>query len=139
MRKVPVGRKIRIISNSNEHNYIIGGVYTVTHIDESDGTLKAEDSNKIIGNWIRCKDTIPLGTVGWEFIKKVLPADVIEFLGSFDSIEQLELSGDVKDAILLSLPDLHERILKESTKSQKSKMGDVPSEEIGTDPDDIFS
>jgi hypothetical protein len=45
----------------------------------------------------------------------------------------------VKDAILLSLPDLHERILKESTKSQKSKMGDVPSEEIGTDPDDIFS
>ncbi len=139
MRKVPVGRKIRIVSNSNEHNYIIGGVYTVTHIDESDGTLKAEDSNKIIGNWIRWKDTIPLGTVGWEFIKKVLPADVIEFLGSFDSIEQLELSGDLKDAILLSLPDLHERILKESTKSQKSKMGDVPSEEIGNDPDDIFS
>jgi hypothetical protein len=138
MKKVPVGRKIRIVGNSNEHNYTIGGVYTVTHIDDSDGTLKAQDLNGEVGNWIRWKDVAAAGTVGWEFIKKVLPVDVIEFLGAFDCIDQLELSGEVKDAILLSLPDLHERILKESAKLQKADKGDQSSEEVGTDADDIF-
>jgi hypothetical protein len=138
MKKVPVGRKIRIVGNSNEHNYTIGGVYTVTHIDDSDGTLKADDINGVTGNWIRWKDVAPAGTVGWDFIKKVLPVDVIEFLGAFDCIDQLELSGDVKDAILLSLPDLHERILKESAKLKKIGTGEPNSEEVGTDADDIF-
>jgi hypothetical protein len=138
MKKVPVGRKIRISGNSNEHNYTIGGIYTVTHIDDSDGTLKAEDANGVTGNWIRWKDVTPAGTVGWDFIKKVLPADVIEFLGAFDGIEQLELSGDVKDAILLSLPDLHERILKETTKIQSAAKGEPNEQDVGNDADDIF-
>jgi hypothetical protein len=139
MKKVPVGRKIRIVGNSNEHNYTVGGIYTVTHIDDSDGTLKAEDSNGVTGNWMRWKDAMPAGTVGWEFIKKVLPPDVIEFLGAFDGVDQLELSGDVKDAILLSLPDLHERILKEASKLQKAAgKGEPNAADVGTDADDIF-
>lgn len=138
MKKVPVGRKIRITGNSNEHNYTIGGIYTVTHIDDSDGTLKAEDANGVTGNWIRWKDVTPAGTVGWDFIKKVLPADVIEFLGAFDGIEQLELTGDVKDAILLSLPDLHERILKETARLKSAAKGEPSEQDIGNDADDIF-
>jgi hypothetical protein len=138
MKKVPVGRKIRIVGNSNEHNYTIGGIYTVTHIDDSDGTLKAEDANGVTGNWIRWKDVTPAGTVGWDFIKKVLPADVIEFLGAFDGVDQLELTGDVKDAILLSLPDLHERILKETAKLKSAAKGEPSEQDIGNDADDIF-
>lgn len=133
MKKVQVGRKIRVVSNSNEHNYTVGGVYTVTHIDDSDGTLKADDANGVTGNWIRWKDVVPFGTVGWDFIKKVLPADVIEFLGAFDAVEQLELSSDVKDSILLSLPDLHERILREATKPKGVPAGEESS------VDDIFN
>ena len=136
MKKPQVGKKIRIIGNSNEHNYTIGGVYTVTHIDEGDSTLKADDLNGVTGNWIRWKDVGMVGTIGWDFIKKVLPADVLEFLGTFDGIEQLELSGDVKDAILLSLPDLHERILKEGAKPKTPAADPKPKKEL--EFDDIF-
>ena len=136
MKKPQVGKKIRIIGNSNEHNYTIGGVYTVTHIDEGDSTLKADDLNGVTGNWIRWKDVVMLGTIGWDFIKKVLPADVLQFLGTFDGIEQLELSGDVKDAILLSLPDLHERILQEGAKPQPAAV--TPQHKKEPDLDDIF-
>lgn len=117
-KKPKEGAKIRVIANSNEHNYTVGGIYTVVHVDEGDSTLKARDAKGVVGNWIRWSDTAPSGSVGWDFIKKVLPSDVIEFLGTFDGIEQLELSGDVKDAILLTLPDLHERILTEATKAK---------------------
>jgi len=136
MKKIQVGKKIRITGNSNEHSYTMGGVYTVTHIDESDSTLKADDSNGVTGNWIRWKDVLVVGTIGWDFIKKVLPADVLEFLGTFDGIEQLELSGDVKDTILLSLPDLHERILKEGSKPRVVTAAPAPKKEIHLD--DIF-
>ena len=136
MKKIQVGKKIRITGNSNEHSYTIGGVYTVTHIDESDSTLKADDINGVTGNWIRWKDVLVVGTIGWDFIKKVLPADVLEFLGTFDGIEQLELSGDVKDTILLSLPDLHERILKEGSKPRVVTAAPAPKKEIHLD--DIF-
>ena len=138
MKKIPVGRKIRIISNSNDHNYTIGGVYTITHIDDGDGTLKAEDMNGVAGNWIRWCDVAPTGTVGWDFIKKVLPADVVEFLSEFDGIQNLELCSDAKDAILLSLPDLHERILKEAAKAMKNAKLDKSPPEVGNDTDDIF-
>ena len=136
MKKIQVGKKIRITGNSNEHSYTMGGVYTVTHIDESDSTLKADDINGVTGNWIRWKDVLVVGTIGWDFIKKVLPADVLEFLGTFDGIEQLELSGDVKDTILLSLPDLHERILKEGSKPRVVTAVPAPKKEIHLD--DIF-
>ena len=136
MKKIQVGKKIRITGNSNEHSYTMGGVYTVTHIDESDSTLKADDINGVSGNWIRWKDVLVVGTIGWDFIKKVLPADVLEFLGTFDGIEQLELSGDVKDTILLSLPDLHERILKEGSKPRVVTAAPAPKKEIHLD--DIF-
>jgi hypothetical protein len=136
MKKIQVGKKIRITGNSNEHSYTMGGVYTVTHIDESDSTLKADDINGVTGNWIRWKDVLVVGTIGWDFIKKVLPADVLEFLGTFDGIEQLELSGDVKDTILLSLPDLHERILKEGSKPRVVTAAPAPQKEIHLD--DIF-
>jgi len=136
MKKIQVGKKIRITGNSNEHSYTMGGVYTVTHIDESDSTLKADDINGVTGNWIRWKDVLVVGTIGWDFIKKVLPADVLEFLGTFDGIEQLELSGDVKDTILLSLPDLHERILKEGSNPRVVTAPPAPKKEIHLD--DIF-
>ena len=136
MKKIQVGKKIRITGNSNEHSYTMGGVYTVTHIDESDSTLKADDINGVTGNWIRWKDVLVVGTIGWDFIKKVLPADVLEFLGTFDGIEQLELSGDVKDTILLSLSDLHERILKEGSKPRVVTAAPAPKKEIHLD--DIF-
>jgi hypothetical protein len=133
MKKKPKeGNKVRIVACSNDHNYTVGGIYTVVHVDESDSTLKARDANGVVGNWIRWSDTAPCGTVGWDFIKKVLPPDTIEFLSAFDSIEHLELSGEVKDAILLTLPDLHERILAEATK---------PKDHVaqGSEEPDIFS
>lgn len=120
-RKVPVGRKVRIVGNSNEHNYSVGSVYTVSHIDDSDGTLKADNDAGITGNWIRWCDVAPMEGVGWEFVQKVLPTEVVQFMASFDGVEHLELSTEVKDAILLSLPDLHERILKEASKPKRAE------------------
>jgi hypothetical protein len=138
MKKPTIGRKIRVIGNTNDHNYTMGGIYTVTQVDDSDETLKANDSKGNTGNWIRWKDVAETGGVGWDFIKKVLPADVIEFLGAFDNVETLELSGETKDTILLSLPDLHERILKATIKIKSDYEGEIPSQEAENNPDDIF-
>ena len=65
-----------------------------------------------------------------------LPPDVVEFLGTFDGVEQLELSADVKDAILLSLPNLHERILEEGAKPRGVTPAPTPKTE--TQLEDIF-
>lgn len=137
MKKLKTGSKIRVVSNSNDHNYTVGAVYTVSTIDSNDNTLKATDASGTTGNWIRMSDVTMIGNVGWEFIKKVLPSDVTQFLGAFDGIDQVELTGEVKDAILLSLPDLHDRILKEALKPKGVPSG-VPTDS-DSDPDDIFN
>jgi hypothetical protein len=123
MKKPPEeGDKIRITSNSNEHSYNVGAVYTVTAVDTNDSTLRAIDSSGFTGNWVRWKDCEPASRVGWDFIKTVLPSEVVSFLSAFEGIQCVELHTSIKDGILMKLPNLHELIMEEHAR-QKSEEG----------------
>lgn len=112
MQPVPVGTRIRVIGNSNHHSYRIGGIYTVAEVDDSDGTLRASDAHGHIGNWLRWSDCEPASCIGWEYWQRTLPPDIVTFISAFDGLQYIELKREIADRILLSLPDLHERILE---------------------------
>ncbi|MFM7207693.1 MAG: hypothetical protein ACKO4T_13610 [Planctomycetaceae bacterium] len=110
MDPVPVGSRIRIISNDFNHTYRIGGIYTVSYVD-GDGTLKAADANGRVGNWLRWSECAPCGASTWERIAADLPEPLVRFLACFDGIGQITVQERVVDAVLARLPDLHDRIL----------------------------
>ena len=134
MQQVPSGSRIRVVRNSNSHDYELNKVYVVTRVD-TDGTFKAKDpSTGKEGNWLRWGDCEPASDIGWKFCKEVLPQEVIALLSAFDGIEQIELSRDVKDKILLGLPDLYERILDASASLELEKS--AASDDDDDDDDD---
>ncbi|MCS6970693.1 MAG: hypothetical protein RMM29_01070 [Planctomycetota bacterium] len=111
MHPVPVGSKIRVIANSNHHNYIVGQVYTVDEVDD-DGTFKARDGSGHVGNWLHWQDCQPVIDIGWEFCRRALPTEAVELLEAFVGIENIELRHEIVDRILRELPDLEQRIRK---------------------------
>jgi len=119
MKPIPkVGDKIKVVGNSNDHNYTVGSLFTVTHVDASDNTLQARDTTGFSGNWIRWRDCERAISVGWDFVKTVLPTEVVSFLSAFNGITSIELQTDIKDAILKKLPNLHELIMDEHSRQK---------------------
>lgn len=110
MKPAPVGTRIRVSRNTNNHGYKIGGVYTVFH-DDRDGTLKATDEHGRVGNWLRWDDCDPAGPTVWERISADLPEEIVRFLACFDGVQSLTLKEQVIDTVLAGLPDLHERVV----------------------------
>ena len=110
MNPVPEGTRIRVVRNSNRHNYTIGRTYTVAH-DDQDGTFTAADANGQAGDWLRWEDCELAGSTAWDRIAGDLPEDLVRFLSCFDGIQSLTLKQSVIDAMLSKLPDLHERIV----------------------------
>ncbi|MEN9797178.1 MAG: hypothetical protein RL653_874 [Pseudomonadota bacterium] len=51
-----VGMKLRVTGNSNNHNYRVGDVVTVTDIDKRDGTVRALGGSGRKGNWLAPED-----------------------------------------------------------------------------------
>ena len=118
MDPVPVGTQIRVVRNSNSHDYKLGQNYVVSMVD-SDGTFKAKHpTTGEEGNWLKWGDCEMGGeTIGWKFCQKVLPAESVSFLSCFEGIEQITLKNEIKDKVLLALPDLYERILEAGAES----------------------
>lgn len=112
MDPVPVGTVIRVKANTNQHAYDIGGTYTVAHVDQSDDTFRASDSSGETRNWLRWCDCESAGPSVWDHLAADLPEDLVMFLSAFDGISSIQLREPVIDAILATLPDLHERIIR---------------------------
>ncbi len=49
--------------------------------------------------------------ISWDWLKGQLPGEVLELLNAFQGLEALRLKPEVRDHILLQLPNLKERIL----------------------------
>jgi hypothetical protein len=49
--------------------------------------------------------------ISWDWLKGQLPGEVLELLSAFQGLESLRLKPEVRDHILLQLPNLKERIL----------------------------
>jgi hypothetical protein len=105
-----VGQVVRVTAKFSGHDYLMNAVYVVVKVDTSDSTLVARGPfNDTGGGDIRWDEVEPVA-IGWDFCKAVLPEEVITVLSACKGIEAIALRGDVKDAILKSLPDLRERI-----------------------------
>ncbi len=116
MRTWPIGSRIFVTGNVNNHNYTVGKAYIVAEIDD-DGTLRARDPESgVVGNWLRWQDVDSVAPVGWQWVRTVLPPDVVLFLEAFEGIEQITLREPMKARLMQRLPSLFDAILDESQK-----------------------
>jgi hypothetical protein len=111
MHPAPVGTRITIVRNTNGHSYTVGRTYTVTYVDDSDGTLRAADESGRTGNWLRWSECRPASASDWTKIAAGLPEPLVCFLSCFDGIDDIRLNAHTVDAMLSAMPDLHERIV----------------------------
>lgn len=118
MRTWPIGTRVYIVGNVNNHNYTMGKAYLVEEVDD-DGTFRAKDPETgVIGNWLRWQDVDSVAPVGWQWVKTVLNPETVKFLEAFDGIEQITLRDSVKTRLMQRLPNLFEAIIEESGKMQ---------------------
>lgn len=93
--------------------YTPSKIYTIVRVDPSDNTLIAMDSNGQEGSWIKWDHCVIAGPdIGWDWLKGQLPGEILEFLSAFHGLENLRLKPEVRDFILLQIPNLKERILQ---------------------------
>ncbi len=107
----PVGTRIRAVGHFNRHSYTASAVYTVSTIDTNDQTLQATDPSGEEGNWIRWDDCVKVDDIGWDWLKTKLPADVLDLLSAFDGLHQLRLRNDIRDHLVLQIPELKDKLL----------------------------
>lgn len=136
----PVGSKIRPIANFGRHGYQSGKTYTVTKVDSNDHTLCASDASGGEGNWIRWADCQLSDAIGWEWLKGVLPAEALDLLSNFDGLQHLSLKEEVRNKLLLKIPNLKSAIveaqLELQTKQQEMEEATIAAGD-GDDDDDL--
>ena len=104
-------QRIRVPRATN--GYQPGKIYTIERIDASDNTLIAKDTSGKEGRWIKWSECVcATPDVNWEWLKGQLPGEILELLSAFNGLENLRLKNEVRDYILLQLPQLKERILQ---------------------------
>ena len=110
MTKYPIGCRIRIISNHNNHDYQIGGIYRVHQIVDF-GCFSAIDEKGNIGRLAQWRDCERVG-IGWEWLRTQLDERSLALLSAFAGKEHLTLKPEVESQLLLSLPHLDDSILR---------------------------
>ena len=105
-------KKQRIRVTRASRGYELGKIYTIVRVDPNDSTLVAADSNGTEGSWVKWELCVLAGPeISWDWLKGQLPGEVLELLSAFQGLENLRLKPEVRDHILLQLPNLKERIL----------------------------
>ena len=110
MTKFPIGCRIRIISNHNNHDYQIGGIYRVHQIVDF-GCFSAIDEKGNIGRLAQWRDCERVG-IDWEWLRTQLDERSLALLSAFAGKEHLTLKPEVESQLLLSLPHLDDSILR---------------------------
>jgi hypothetical protein len=110
MNKYPIGTRIRIIGNHNNHDYQIGGIYRIHQIADF-GCFSAIDEKGSIGRLAQWRDCERVG-IGWEWLRTQLDERSLALLSGFAGKEHLTLKPEVESQLLLSLPHLDDSILR---------------------------
>lgn len=136
-----VGMKIRPTRNFGRHSYQNGKTYTVVSVDSNDSTLRARDSSGDEGNWIRWSDCQIAEEIGWEWLKQMLPAEALDLLSNFDGLDHLRLNEEVRTQLILTIPDLKNRILevREGMELNIAKITTAEAAEEDEEDDDPFA
>lgn len=92
--------------------YEPGRVYVVIRVDPMDHTLMAVDRDGNEGGWVKWEDCTAAGDpISWAWLKERLSGEALELLSAFDGVEELRLKDEIRDRILIDLPNLKQRIL----------------------------
>lgn len=109
------GDKVKVLSNYNNHNYNIGDIYTISHIDLNHGFILSND-NDWQGNWITGSE---ISNINLEQGKEYLLNELKVFLEFLEDYE-----GDVQSSDKFEKEFKVYKILKEikGTKSDFEKI-----------------
>ena len=106
------GARVRIVANSNQHDYEVGSEAVVAQVDTTKGAFRARrlDGSEL-GNWLVLADVERVAPLGWEWLRRHLPAEDVVLLEAFDGLEMLELTEEVKTELISQVVDLKGAIL----------------------------
>jgi len=101
-----------VVEVSPIDDYRRGEEYIVDVVDPSDGTFRARDPGSgRVGGWLRWTQVESADdTIGLDFLKQHLSPEALTLLSAFDGLAGLRLKSEIRDRILLALPDLEERV-----------------------------
>ncbi|MCC6624951.1 MAG: hypothetical protein IT385_27135 [Deltaproteobacteria bacterium] len=102
-------------------DYKQGQECVVDFVDPSDGTLRGRDvQTGRVGGWLRWSQVAPIAdAIGMEFLEQHLSPETLTLLRAFDGLEALRLKPEIRDRILLALPDLEERVREVATERRR--------------------
>ena len=80
-----------------------GQIFTVDGVDESDQTIQLDCNFE---PWVSWLGFAVVEEIGWEWLRKQLPAEALDLLSAFDGVETLKLKPAIKDLVVRRQPDL---------------------------------
>lgn len=105
------GARVRVVANSNQHSYRVGGVYVIESVDADTGGMRARDpATGEVGNWLRAGDLTRASELGWEWLAARLAPRDRALLEAFDGLEALELNEAIKAELVSEVPELEAAI-----------------------------
>ena len=104
--------KQRIKIKRPSQGYERGKTYVIVRVDPNDNTLVAADSQGKEGPWIQWRNCEACADdINWNWLKAHLPSEALELLSAFEGLDALRLKDDIRDRILMQLPNLKEKVL----------------------------
>jgi len=135
MNNPQVKQRIKVKRPSN--GYERGKTYVIVRVDPNDNTLVAADAQGREGSWIQWRHCEPCAhDINWPWLKAHLSSEALELLSGFDGLENLRLKDDIRDRILLQLPNLEDRILSAQVQLEEEFHSGAVSTTAPGDADD---
>lgn len=136
------GMKVKVIANSNGHDYILGATYSICGIFIADETCRLSNAIRRGIRWCPFSDLAAANQIGWDWLRDNLPSEAIDILGAFDGLDGLILKEEIANALVSGLPDLRQRIL-DVTEAQANQAqaddaksdADAAADDDSDDPD----
>lgn len=112
-RKPKKGECVVVARNSVGHSFTVGDRLVVNQVDANDDTLRGTPlgTTTMSPAWLPWRDAEPV-QFGWEYARERLPAETVTMLEACEGVEHLALNSLVKAAIVDSLPDWKNRLLR---------------------------
>ena len=117
MKPAAVGTRVKVIDSGPFDEVAIGRELVVQHVD-NDGTFRGREvGTGRMSGWLRWDQVGAAGDqVGFDFLKAHLAPETVKLLAAFEGTENLRLKEEVRDRILLGLPDLGRLVREEASR-----------------------
>lgn len=131
------GMKVKVVANSNGHDYILGATYSIYKIFIAEGTCCLANAMRRGSYWCPFSDLADANQIGWDWLRDNLPSEARDILGAFDGLECLMLKEEIANTLVSRIPDLRQRILDVTeAQANPAQADDAKSPDPDDDSDD---